>query len=103
LYVAVWRYRVEDRHRERFETAYGPDGDWAQLFGRAEGYIGTELLRSQSGTDGHAHYMTLDRWRSEADWLRFKASHQEAYLALDRQFEALTAGEEMIGTFTRPS
>ncbi|HEY9553463.1 antibiotic biosynthesis monooxygenase family protein [Allosphingosinicella sp.] len=94
-FVIVWRYEVADAHRESFEQAYGPGGDWAQLFGTAGGFIGTELL-----VDGGEHYMTLDRWRSEADFEAFQVRAGDAYRALDARCETLTSREERIGAFS---
>ncbi len=94
-FVIVWRYEVAEAHRAAFERAYGCDGEWTRLFGTAEGYIGTELL-----VDGDGLYMTLDRWRSRANFEAFQAEAGEAYQALDAQCEMLTVREERIGAFT---
>jgi heme-degrading monooxygenase HmoA len=94
LYVSIWRYRVAEGERSRFERAYGPDGDWAGLFARDPGYLGTELL-----TDGKGAYVTLDRWQDEAAWARFKQAHGAAYAELDAAMEALTLEEHPIGAF----
>jgi heme-degrading monooxygenase HmoA len=101
MFVTIWRFRIEEPFRPRFERAYGPDGDWARLFGRQPGYLGTELLREEAGSDagGDCFYLTIDRWRDRSDWLGFQAGHDEAYRALDRSCESLTAAEERIGAF----
>lgn len=101
MYVAIWRFRIEEPFRTRFERAYGPDGDWARLFGRQSGYLGTELLLDESDpdADGRHCYLTIDRWRDRSDWLGFQAEHREAYRALDLSCESLTAAEERIGAF----
>lgn len=93
-FVIVWRYEVADATRAAFERVYGHDGDWARLFATAEGFIGTELL-----VGGDGSYITLDRWRSQADFEAFQAAAREAYRALDEQCEALTVREERIGAF----
>jgi heme-degrading monooxygenase HmoA len=95
MFVAVWRYRVADAQRARFEAAYGADGAWARLFRLDPGYAGTELLG-----DGDGVYLTLDRWTDEAAWDRFKALHGDAYAELDAQMESLTVEEERIGGFS---
>jgi hypothetical protein len=97
MYVAVWRFRVDDAQRRAFEAAYGPDGAWARLFARQAGYLGTELL---GGEDGQ--YLTIDRWRDEGCWAEFQDRHGEAYRALDTELEALTGAEERIGAFIAP-
>ena len=45
VYVVLWRFRPRVGQESEFERAYGPSGEWALLFGRGDGYLGTELLR----------------------------------------------------------
>jgi hypothetical protein len=52
MIAILWRYRVKPEHRGDFERAYGPDGDWANLFRRHPGYLGTELL-PKSASSAH--------------------------------------------------
>ena len=94
--VRVWRYRVAEPQRAEFERRYGADGDWAQLFARAEGYLGTQLLRDplEAGV-----YLTLDRWRSAADFQAFLARFGAQYAALDRACDALTSEETDLGQY----
>ncbi|MGZ8997828.1 MAG: antibiotic biosynthesis monooxygenase family protein [Allosphingosinicella sp.] len=96
MFVRVWLYSVEETNRAGFEQAYGPDGDWARLFARSQYYLGTELLRGEPG-----RYVTIDRWRGEADWRLFMDRFGDDYRALDRECEGLTAEESEIGDFTR--
>jgi heme-degrading monooxygenase HmoA len=95
MHAIVWRYDIKPGAEARFLQAYGPEGDWARLFGQAEGYLGTELYRS-AGEPGR--FLTIDRWRAPADFEAFKARHGEAYAALDREFEGLTLAEARLGT-----
>jgi len=97
-FVAVWEFHVRPDKRRAFERAYGPNGDWAQLFRRAEGYIRTELFR-----DPHkpSRYVTLDFWMSRLAFQKFKHQHIAAYEALDRRCESLTAHERRIGEFAK--
>lgn len=88
----VWRYVVRPAHIADFERTYGPSGAWAELFARADGYLGTELLRG-----GEGRYLTIDRWRSAADFDAFMTSHRAAYQALDAICDAWTIEEERIG------
>src|SRR3954453_4667863 len=46
VYIRVWEYRIDAEHVEAFLAAYGSDGEWARLFQRGPGYVGTELYRS---------------------------------------------------------
>lgn len=93
-HVLVWEFRVPAAHREEFERRYGPAGDWARLFARGEGYLGTQLLRDAADP---GRYLTLDRWRSAADWEAFRAAHAADYAALDAMCEALTTDERALG------
>ena len=81
---------------EAFERIYGAEGDWARLFRKAEGYLGTELRRDGKRA---SRYLTVDRWRSRADLERFRAQHDEEYRALDARCEQLTTAEELVGEF----
>ncbi len=98
MFVRTWRYRVGRRERESFERAYGPDGDWARLFARGSGYLGTELLGAVGGgSDATLAYVTIDRWRDRSDWDAFLAEHGDEYRALDRRLDKLTVDEEDLG------
>jgi heme-degrading monooxygenase HmoA len=95
-HVLVWRFTVAPAQRVEFERRYGPGGDWARLFARSAGYLGTLLLRD--GDDPHA-FLTVDRWRSADDWRAFKHDFAAEYVALDAACEALTRDEERLGAF----
>jgi hypothetical protein len=41
----------------------GPCGEWAHLFRRGDGYLGTKLLQR---CEDSREYLTLDRWNSRA-------------------------------------
>jgi heme-degrading monooxygenase HmoA len=94
MIAILWTYRVRPDSRARFEANYGPEGEWAALFGQASGYHGTELLRRADG-----HYATIDRWEGGQDFERFKERFREAYEALDKRCEALTLEEQFLGQF----
>ena len=94
MIALVWRYEVRDEARAAFEATYAPTGAWAQLFARGDGYRGTELFRSEDGS-----YLTLDIWRSRADFDAFLDGHRADYEALDRSTEAWTAAEHRIGEY----
>lgn len=98
-YLRVWKFRATPGHAAEFESAYGPDGDWARLFRLGDGYLGTELLHPMPPA---AAYVTLDRWRSENDWLKFLSAHGADYQALARRLAPLTAENVEIGNFTTP-
>jgi len=95
-HLRIWKFRPPEDRAEEFAIAYGADGVWAALFGKAQGYLGTSLFRP--GEPG-GWWMTVDRWNSAADFDSFIQGHSEDYRALDRELEGL-AGEEMfVGAF----
>lgn len=96
MIVRIWRYRVAAERRGEFERIYGSDGDWAALFRRADGYLGTQLLRDplEPGV-----YATLDRWRGAADFQTFLTRLGAQYAALDAECDALTLEETDLGQF----
>ena len=95
-YVAIWEFRGNPEFSADFEKAYGPDGDWARLFGRANGYLGTELLRDR---DDHNRYITADYWQSRESYDAFQAGFAEEYAAVDAKFAAYSDQERLIGHF----
>ena len=94
MILSIWRYRAAEGRAAEFEQVYGPEGDWAKLFVRAPGYLGTELLRSADGD-----YVTLDRWQDRRSWDEFKSAFGDEYAALDAACEVLTVQEESLGMF----
>ena len=98
MYIILWRFRPVVGQESEFERAYGPSGEWALLFGRAAGYLGTELLLRRS--DGESkEYLTLDRWASSAAYEGFRARRNGEYRQLDRRSEGLTEEETFLGAF----
>jgi heme-degrading monooxygenase HmoA len=95
-HVLVWRYRVPGDRRDEFEQAYGRAGPWVALFGTAEGYLGTTLLRA---LEDDGVYLTIDRWRSPESFERFRGGFAAAYEALDRELEGLAVEETRLGAF----
>jgi heme-degrading monooxygenase HmoA len=94
MIAILWSYEVRPAALVDFDRAYGPDGDWALLFRRGEGYLGTELFRGPGGAR-----LTLDRWRSRADFEAFMEAHGADYSALDRATEGWTIEERRLGTW----
>ena len=93
MYVIVWKYQVLADREMDFRVAYGPDGDWAHLFVKHDGFLGTELI----ATDEPRHYLTVDRWRSAGAFDAYMERDRDEYRRLDQQFEALTVSEELVG------
>ena len=98
MYVRLWRFRPTVGREGEFERAYGPSGEWAQLFGREDGYLGTELLLRCS-EDESREYLTLDRWASRATYEAFRACRSGEYGRLDRRLGELTEEETLLGAF----
>ena len=96
MYVILWRFRSLVGREGEFERAYGPSGEWARLFDRGEGYLGTELLRH---SDDSREYLTLDRWVSRAAYETFLVRFSREYRRLDGRLEGLTEEETPLGAF----
>lgn len=95
-YVRLWRYRVTLGREIEFAQAYGPDGDWARLFRRGAGYLHTELLRE---TPGAGACLTINRWRTAADWQGFLEKHGPAYRELGRRLAPLCTENVELGNY----
>jgi hypothetical protein len=92
MIAILWSFKIRPEALGPFERAYGPEGDWAALFRRSPFYLGTELL---SGGDGA--FLTIDRWRSKADFDAFMAANRADYDALDKATEGWTLEERRLG------
>lgn len=97
-FTVVWEFRVKSGKQRGFEQAYGPEGDWVQLFRRSEDYLGSELIRDRGQ---RLRYVTLDHWSSKRAYLRFKKENHQAYQAIDAKCQTLTTREDRIGEFDR--
>jgi heme-degrading monooxygenase HmoA len=95
MWAIVWRFKAKEGKELEFETAYGPEGDWARFFRRDEHYRGTELLKDSGGS-----YLTIDRWDSRESCESFRSRHPEEYRSLDQRCESLTDDEQIVGMFT---
>lgn len=93
MYVIVWKYEVLADRELDFRVAYGPDGDWARLFVKHHGYVGTELI----STDEPCQYLTIDRWESAQAFDAYMGRDRDEYRRLDQQFEAFTVSEQLVG------
>jgi heme-degrading monooxygenase HmoA len=96
MLTIIWSFEVNAARAAEFERIYGSDGDWAKLFSRAEGYLGTGLFRDLSDA---RRYVTIDSWQSEAHFQRFKERFAAEYQELDKHCESLTVAEELAGSF----
>jgi heme-degrading monooxygenase HmoA len=97
MYVILWEFAVRPDKIRDFVAAYKADGEWARLFSLAEGYVGTELLSSDEAPE---RYVTIDRWRSANNFVRFQTQFGDQYRRLDQRLELLTLSERKLGSFT---
>ncbi len=95
-FIRIWKFQVNPGKEVEFERAYGPSGDWVQLFCKNGGFLKTELHRDL--TDHHC-YITLDYFKSKADFEALMKQCKDEYAAMDRRYTALTSSEENIGIF----
>jgi heme-degrading monooxygenase HmoA len=93
IYVIVWKFEVPPESDEEFRAIYGRDGEWARLFARHDGFVGTELI----AIDEPGQYLTIDRWKSAEAVDAFIEQNRVEYRRLDERFEALTVSEECVG------
>jgi len=96
MYVILWRFRPLAGRESDFERAYGPSGEWALLFRRGDGYLGTELLRC---SEDSREYLSLARWVSRAAYESFRVCFRSEYRRLDGRLEDLTEEETLLSTF----
>jgi hypothetical protein len=96
MFLVLWEFEVKPGCERRFESVYGPAGDWAQLFHRDPHYPGTRLLCDVSLPQ---MYVTVDVWQSQQAYELFKSQNLEAYAALDKTCRDLTVSERFLGSF----
>ena len=92
----MWEFIVSPEHTQAFERAYGPAGEWVQLFRRSPGYLRTELHRDRSQPQ---RFVTIDHWESKQAWEAFRARFGAEFESLDAKCEAWTTRETELGRF----
>jgi heme-degrading monooxygenase HmoA len=85
-------------HEDDFQRIYGAQGDWARLFLRGEGYVGTELSRD---LENPQRYLVFDLWTSREAYERFRQKYAQEYASLDSRCEEMTSRENPLGAFQR--
>jgi hypothetical protein len=100
MFVVLWEFHVKPGCEERFESVYGPSGEWVQLFRRDKRYRQTMLLHDSAR---ERVYVTGGFWDSREPCDAFRKNNSEAYLALDKAGETLTTAERKIGKFEQVS
>jgi hypothetical protein len=96
VHVRVWKFLPPEGREGEFEGAYSGSGRWAGLFGRAQGYRGTTLMKP---AEPGGWWITLDRWNSVADFESFAHDFGKEYRALDAELEGVAGEEEFVGAF----
>ena len=97
-FTYIWSFEVRPEDVEAFRRSYGDGGAWTQLFRRARGYLGTQLLRDEQDA---LHFVTIDTWARREDYEAFRAAFASEYAALDRSCEGLTTEQTCLGHFVR--
>lgn len=95
-FVVVWEFRVRPARVDEFITLYNAEGEWAKLFARGDGFLGSHLMRDESAA---TRFVTIDRWRDATCYEAFQWRHQQDYAALDARCAPLIEHEERLGTF----
>ena len=93
-FISLWEFIVPPERVAAFEHAYGPEGEWVQLFRRDPSYIGTELFRD---AERPGRFVTVDRWATQGAFLSFRERFRSEYDAIDARCETLTTEERCIG------
>jgi quinol monooxygenase YgiN len=97
MHIIIWEFRVHNEQIQQFISAYDSNGDWAKLFRLAEGYLGSELLRSSDEPDV---FLTIDRWENEPCFTIFRERFGAEYKKLDTRLESFTLSEKKVGAFS---
>ena len=97
-YLVIWEFHVRQGREPAFEKSYGSEGSWAQLFGKGEGFVATELNRDVKEP---GRYLTLDFWSSREAYESFRQQHAARYKEIDAECEEMTESEAEIGRFAR--
>ncbi|MFO1515579.1 MAG: antibiotic biosynthesis monooxygenase [Lysobacterales bacterium] len=93
MHCIVWEFEVAPEHTGAFLAAYGAEGVWCDLFRRDPTWLGTALLRDVARPQV---FVTVDRWRSAADYAAFRAREAAAYARLDADCEGWTRRETFL-------
>jgi len=96
MFVIIWQYQAKADRVSEFEKIHASDGAWAELFQKAEGFLGTELVRHH---ENPTRFLTIDRWTSRQAHEAFLTEWKQAYQALDAQCEGLTEKERLLGGY----
>ena len=97
MYVIIWEYQVKPECVTEFERIYASNGEWADLFRKEKGYLGTELLHDPKQP---LRYISIDRWISSQAHDVFQSRREAEYNALDKRCQNLTDDEALRGAYS---
>jgi hypothetical protein len=96
MFLALWEFEVKSGCVERFQSVYGPQGEWVRLFRSDPLFIETRLLQDPFET---TKFVTLDFWQSRSAYESFKEVQHAAYDAIEKYSESLMTQERLLGNF----
>ena len=82
MFLALWEFEVKSGCTERFQGAYGPQGEWVRLFRTDPSFIQTRLLQDSAAPN---KFVTLDFWQTRDAYESFKELNRTAYAAVRRE------------------
>jgi hypothetical protein len=95
-FAYIWEYVVKEDRVPEFQRIYGPEGEWADLFSKADGYVRTDLYRDLRNPK---RFVTTDFWVSREARDRQRKTFASEFGDLDKCCEALTVDEKFLGDF----
>ena len=93
MFSIEWEFLPAPGRAAEFVAAYGDQGPWVELFRRARGYLGTQLLPV---IDRPGWYRTIDNWTSAEAYAAFRSEYADQYRAIDMTCAQLTAQERHV-------
>jgi heme-degrading monooxygenase HmoA len=94
MIATIWQYRVLTAHILAFERIYGPEGAWAALFSQTPGYVGAELLKTDSDADV---YLSVNWWVSEFAYKKAMHQIEVERVRLEDLYDEMTSEERLLG------
>ena len=95
-FLYIWEYLVKENSVREFRHIYGPNGDWIQLFSRADGFVQTRLYHDVNNPN---RFVTIDFWASKEARDRFRKDFAAEFAKLDARCESFTTEERFFGDF----
>ena len=93
MFQVIWELKVKFKEREKFETFYGPKGEWVKFFIKSPDYQGTDVLESGEG-DGI--FLVIDEWNSEEAFAEYVKGRKEEYDLLEEKAKSASRTKKRI-------